>query len=76
VAAVLFVLTLAWFRAAGVVPEGTGRLFLIGLPLVPLGTWIGFKLYGHLDDRAFRKLVLGLLFVSGLTLVPSAFATH
>ncbi len=73
VAAILFVFTLVWFNAAGVVPEGTWRLFLIGLPLVPIGTWIGIHLYGKLDDAAFRKLVLGLLFVSGLTLVPSAF---
>jgi uncharacterized membrane protein YfcA len=73
VAVVLFVFTLIWFGAAGVVPDGTLRLFLIGLPLVPLGTWIGLKLYGRLDDRAFRRLVLWLLLVSGLTLVPSAF---
>jgi hypothetical protein len=31
--------------------------------------WIGLKLYGKLDDAAFRKVILVLLLVSGLTLV-------
>ena len=72
-AVVLFILTLVWFNGAGIVPTGTGTLFLIGLPLFVIGSWIGLKLYGKLDEAGFRKLVLALLFVSGLTLIPSAF---
>jgi hypothetical protein len=34
-----------------------------------LGTWLGFKLYGRLDDAAFRKAVLVLLLISGAALV-------
>jgi hypothetical protein len=33
------------------------------------GLWSGFKLYGKLDDAAFRKVILLLLLVSGLALV-------
>ena len=34
-----------------------------------IGLWIGFALYGKLDDAAFRKLILVLLLVSGSTLI-------
>lgn len=70
-AVLLFIITIVWFSGAGIVPEGTWNLFLMGLPLVLIGTQIGLKLYGHLDEAQFRKLVLGLLLVSGVTLVPS-----
>jgi uncharacterized membrane protein YfcA len=33
------------------------------------GTWAGLKLYGKLDDAAFRKIILLLLLVSGVSLV-------
>jgi uncharacterized membrane protein YfcA len=72
-AVILFILTILWFGGAGIIPEGTGTLFLIGLPLVVVGSWIGLRLYGHLNETNFRRMVLGLLFVSGLTLVPSLF---
>ena len=45
------------------------KLFLIGLPALALGTWLGFKLYGRLDDATFRKAVLVLLLISGVTLM-------
>jgi uncharacterized membrane protein YfcA len=45
------------------------RLYLYGIPPLVIGLLIGFKLYGHLDDAAFRRIVLGLLLVSGIALV-------
>lgn len=39
------------------------------LPPLLLGTWIGWQLYGKLDDRRFRQALAVLLIVSGLTLV-------
>jgi uncharacterized protein len=48
------------------------RLFLVGLPALLLGLWVGVTLYGKLDDAAFRKAVLILLLVSGLSLVMPA----
>ena len=33
------------------------------------GTWAGLKLYGKLDDALFRKIILILLLVSGVSLV-------
>jgi uncharacterized protein len=48
------------------------KLFLVGLPALLLGLWVGVTLYGKLDDAAFRKAVLILLLVSGLSLVIPA----
>jgi uncharacterized membrane protein YfcA len=42
---------------------------LIGLPAMVAGLWAGFRLYGKLDDAAFRKLILVLLLVAGLGLI-------
>jgi uncharacterized protein len=42
---------------------------LVTLPALCAGTWLGLKLFGRLDDRMFRKVVLGLLLFSGLALV-------
>jgi uncharacterized protein len=54
---------------AGAVTAETIKLYLIGLPVLLAGTWTGLKLYGKLDDAAFRKVVLSLLLVSGLALI-------
>jgi uncharacterized protein len=49
------------------------KLFLIGLPALLLGLWSGVRLYGRLDDTAFRKAILVLLLISGVSLVGPAF---
>jgi hypothetical protein len=33
------------------------------------GLWFGFKLYGKLDDAAFRRVILVLLLIAGLGLI-------
>jgi len=53
---------------AGVVTAETIKLYLLGLPLLLAGLWIGFKLYGKLNDALFRRVLLALLLVSGLVL--------
>ena len=55
--------------AARVITADILRLYLIGLPAMLAGLWVGFKLYGKLDDAAFRKLILVLLLVGGLGLI-------
>jgi uncharacterized membrane protein YfcA len=66
----IFVMTLIWLGGTGAVTTETVRLFLVGLPAVAVGTWLGLKLYGKLDETAFRTVVLVLLLISGLTLLP------
>jgi uncharacterized membrane protein YfcA len=70
VAMAIFFMAMAWFGGTGLLTPEALRLFLLGLPAVLLGTWLGFKLYGRIDEAAFRKLVLVLLLLSGFTLVP------
>jgi uncharacterized protein len=67
-------MTLLWFGGSGMVTRDILQLFLMGLPAALLGTWLGLKLYGTLDEVRFRRIVLFLLLISGLTLLPTAFA--
>jgi uncharacterized protein len=66
----VFVMTLIWLGGSGIVTAETVRLFWIGLPAAVIGTWLGLKLYGRLDEASFRMGVLVLLLVSGITLLP------
>jgi len=68
VAVAIFLMTGAWLGSAGVIGKDTAWLFLIGLPALLAGTWLGMKLYGRLDEAAFRKVVLVVLLVSGIAL--------
>jgi uncharacterized protein len=54
---------------AGAVTAGTVKLYLLGLPAMLAGTWAGLRLYGRLNDAVFRKIILMLLLVSGVSLV-------
>lgn len=56
---------------AGAITTDTLKLYVLGLPALLAGLWLGFKCYGKLDDATFRKLVLLLLLCSGLTLVAT-----
>jgi uncharacterized membrane protein YfcA len=70
VVVVVFIMTLLWFGGTGLVAGDTLRLFAIGLPAALVGTWLGLKLYGKLDETTFRVIVLVLLLISGLALLP------
>ena len=61
---------------AGAVTVETLRLYAFGLPFLLTGLWAGFKLYGKIDDEAFRRAVLVLLLLSGLSLVVPAMILH
>ena len=51
--------------------RGAGRRLpdLSVLPPLLLGTWIGWQLYGKLDERRFRQALALLLIASGATLL-------
>jgi uncharacterized protein len=73
---VMLAAMVANFVALGIVgafTPATVQLFLLGLPAMVAGLWVGFKLYGRLDDAAFRKVMLALLSIAGLALIPSFF---
>lgn len=54
---------------AGAITLPTVKTFMLGLPVLLAGAWSGMKLYGKVDEAAFRKAILLLLLVSGLTLI-------
>lgn len=66
-----FLLILVWLGGTGTITADIARLFAIGLPALIAGTWLGWKLYGRLDEATFRKTVLYLLLVSGVALVTT-----
>jgi hypothetical protein len=69
VAVAIFVMSALWIGAKGTITADTIKLFVIGLPALFAGTWIGLKLFGRLNEAAFRKVVLLLLLVSGAVLI-------
>jgi hypothetical protein len=68
-----FIMSAISLSIAGGIKGQTVRLYLLCLPALVIGIWCGFKLYGKLDDAAFRKLILTLLLISGMSLVVPVF---
>jgi uncharacterized membrane protein YfcA len=44
-------------------------LFLLMAPAVALGGWVGWMIYGKLDERRFRQLFASVLVISGVLLM-------
>ncbi|HKA74721.1 MAG TPA: sulfite exporter TauE/SafE family protein [Xanthobacteraceae bacterium] len=65
------VVTAISLTLTGAVTAETVKLYVLGLPALLAGLWLGFRLYGKLDDAAFRKLILLLLLASGLGLIAA-----
>ena len=64
-----FVLTAISLTVAGTVTLDLIKIYAMGLPVLAAGVWLGLKLYGHLDEAAFRKVILWMLLLSGLLLI-------
>ena len=69
VAVAIFAMSALWLGASHAVTADVLKLFVLGLPALLVGTWLGLQLYGQLDEAAFRKIVLVLLLISGAALV-------
>jgi uncharacterized protein len=69
VAVAIFLMSALWIGAKGAITPEIIKLFLIGLPALFAGTWLGLKLFGRLDEASFRKVVLALLLASGIVLM-------
>lgn len=67
--------TVSSLVASGSFPLEVLKYYAFGLPPLFAGMWIGYKLYGRLDDVGFRRIILVLLILSGLVLtVPDLIA--
>jgi len=64
-----FILTAISLTLAGTVTASLVKTYLYGLVPLALGLWIGLKLYGHLNETTFRKIILVLLLLSGVVLI-------
>ena len=69
VAVATFLMSALWIGAKGTITADTIKLFLVGLPALLAGSWLGLKLFGRLDEASFRKVVLALLLISGAVLM-------
>ena len=69
VAVAIFLMSALWIGAKGAITAETLELFLLGLPALLAGTWLGFRLFGRLNEATFRRVVLVLLLASGIALV-------
>jgi uncharacterized protein len=67
-----FLITAISFGFAGSYNLETMKLYALALPPLIVGVGCDLWLYGKLNDAAFRRVVLILLFGSGLSLVVSA----
>ena len=69
VAVAIFLMSALWLGVRGTVTTETTKFFAMGLPCLLAGTWLGLKLFGRIDETTFRKIVLALLLISGITLL-------
>lgn len=69
--AAFVIIAISQFIAGSYTAE-TVKLYGIGLPFMIAGIWIGFSLYGIIGDETFRKAVLILVLLAGISLIVSA----
>jgi hypothetical protein len=72
---VILAVALVVLAVRGMVTREVLWLAVFALPGTFCGAWLGHRLYRRLSDQRFQQLVLGLLGVSGVTLIwPTLFA--
>ena len=62
------VVTMATLGAVALDRKGL-VLLVLGLPAMALGTWVGWQLYGRLDEKRFRQALAIMLLLSGVILI-------
>jgi uncharacterized membrane protein YfcA len=67
-------LTLTTYFVTGTIPRAALPLFAMMLPALLVPTIAGFRLYHRFSDVTFRRVVLGLLTVSGAVLIITSAA--
>jgi uncharacterized membrane protein YfcA len=67
-------LTLLVYFVSGTVPPGAVPLFAVVVPALLVPSVVGYRLYHRVSDLAFRRVVLGLLTVSGGVLIVTSLA--
>ena len=57
------------FAISGMITERTLIDLLWCLPVIIVASWLGVKLYPHLNEQLFKRIILGLILLSGITLL-------
>src|SRR5262249_49017837 len=65
-------LTIAAYLATGIIQADSAWLFAVILPAMLIPTLVGARLYHKFSDTLFRRVVLGLLALSGAILVATS----
>ena len=65
-------LTITAYLATGIIQTGTAWVFAVIVPAMLIPTLIGARLYRNFTDTGFRRVVLGLLTISGAMLVATS----
>jgi uncharacterized membrane protein YfcA len=65
-------LTLALYVASDTIPHRAIPLFAAMVPAMLIPSILGFRLYRRVSDVAFQRIILGLLTISGATLIVSS----
>ncbi|HTX04101.1 MAG TPA: sulfite exporter TauE/SafE family protein [Candidatus Acidoferrales bacterium] len=63
------IVTVIAYLATGVISKELLRSFALVGPILIVPAFIGGQLYGHFSDVMFRRLILGLLTISGFVLI-------
>jgi uncharacterized membrane protein YfcA len=69
-----FLMTAISYAFANAYTLDAMKLYALALPALIVGLWCGLKLYGKLDDAAFRRVILVLLLAAGVSLIAPAMA--
>jgi uncharacterized membrane protein YfcA len=64
-------MTLGWLASWGALNTRLFDDFLICIIPVLIGSWLGLKVFGRLNENLFRRVVLCLFLVSGISLVTA-----
>jgi hypothetical protein len=67
-------LTMVAYASSGAVTHHLVLLLAVTLPTMFVGSRFGHRLYYRISDRAFSRVILGLLSASGAVLIVSSLA--
>ena len=68
-------LTMCAYVVSGVIPRAAIPLFAVMVPAMLLPSLAGYRLYHRVSDVTFRRVVLGILTISGAILIISSLST-
>jgi uncharacterized protein len=67
-------LTMTIYILTGTVPRAALPLFAVMVPAMLLPTFAGYQVYNRVSDDTFRRVILGLLALSGAVLILTSIA--